>query len=197
MDWAGVTIAMFLLAIIIWFLYMVIGSADWRGSGTKAREAELLAEIQAQRDELVKVRAEISYRAGLLLEEWKRATMDTAIGKQVTDQVNLRFEEHRVAWERAIREDAIAKHKAVTGGQAVEHLIPFTATFGFNPKDARFLGAPVDLIVFDGLTLDALRRIVFLEIKTGDGAALSARERAIRDCVKRGAVEWAELRVGR
>ena len=53
----------------------------------------------------------------------------------------------------------------------------------------------MDFVVFDGLDEGELRRIVFVEIKTG-GATLSARERRIRDAIQRGDVEWRELRLG-
>ena len=61
-------------------------------------------------------------------------------------------------------------------------------------KDARFLGSPVDLVVFDGLSEGRVRRIVFVEVKTG-GAGLTGRERLVREVVRGGKVEWAELRV--
>jgi predicted Holliday junction resolvase-like endonuclease len=57
------------------------------------------------------------------------------------------------------------------------------------------LGSPVDLVVFDGMDEDALREIVFVEIKTGASATLSARERRIRDTVRAGRVRWQELRI--
>lgn len=93
----------------------------------------------------------------------------------------------------AIRADAVLKSRAVIVGKVSEQLVPFLPGFGFNPKDARFLGSPVDLVVFDGLDEGALRRVVFLEVKTG-GAILTARERQIRDAVRDGRVEWDELR---
>ena len=68
--------------------------------------------------------------------------------------------------------------------------------FGFNPKDARFLGSPVDLVVFDGLAAGAVRRVVFLEVKTG-GAPLTTRERQVRDVIEAREVVWAELRLSR
>ncbi|HXL10861.1 MAG TPA: Holliday junction resolvase-like protein, partial [Gemmatimonadales bacterium] len=64
------------------------------------------------------------------------------------------------------------------------------------PKDARFLGTPVDLVVFDGLDEGQLRRVVFIEVKTGEGA-LSVRERQVRDAVQARQVDWIELRVAR
>lgn len=94
----------------------------------------------------------------------------------------------------ALRRDAVARSAAVTMGKVSEQLLPFLPDFPFNPRDARFLGSPVDLVVFDGLAEDAVRRVVLVEVKTGT-AGLSARERLIRDAVRDGRVEWLELRL--
>ena len=96
----------------------------------------------------------------------------------------------------AIRADAVARSLAVTVGKVTEQLVPYLPGFGYNPKDARFLGSPVDFVVFDGLDAGALRRVVFLEVKTG-AAALSTRERQIRDAIESGRISWDELRVGK
>ena len=64
-----------------------------------------------------------------------------------------------------------------------------------NPKDAQFLGRPVDFVVFDGLDEGEVRRIVFVEVKTGV-STLTTRERRVRDAVRAGRVEWQELRAG-
>jgi predicted Holliday junction resolvase-like endonuclease len=63
-------------------------------------------------------------------------------------------------------------------------------------QDVRFLGSPIDLVIFDGLAEGRLRRIVFLEIKTGR-SGLTHRERCVRDVIHAGDIEWAELRVSR
>jgi len=39
--------------------------------------------------------------------------------------------------------------------------------FNYNPTDARFLGSPVDFVVFNGLSGDSPEEVVFLEVKTG------------------------------
>ena len=101
----------------------------------------------------------------------------------------------KTRYTRAVREDAILRSQAVITGKVSEQLLPYLPGFRFNPKDARFLGSPVDFVVFDGLDEGALRRVVFVEVKTGE-AALSARERQVRDAVQGGEVEWAELRLG-
>jgi predicted Holliday junction resolvase-like endonuclease len=96
---------------------------------------------------------------------------------------------------RDIRRDAVSQSRAITRGQVFEQFAAYFPDFEFNPKDAQFLGKPVDFVVFDGLDDGEVERIVFVEIKTG-GAALSTRERRIRDAIQDGRVEWRELRLG-
>ena len=98
-------------------------------------------------------------------------------------------------YTRAVRRDAVLRSEAVTVGKVSEQLVPFFPEFRFNPRDARFLGAPVDLVVFDGLAEGTVRRVVFVEVKTG-GGRLTARERLVREAVESGRVEWLELRAG-
>ncbi len=109
---------------------------------------------------------------------------------------SLYFLVWKLRYSASIREDAVQRSLAVTAGKVHEQLVPYLPEFGFNPKDARFLGSPVDLIVFDGLAAGDVRRIVFLEVKTG-GASLTARERQVRDVVESREVVWAELRLTR
>jgi predicted Holliday junction resolvase-like endonuclease len=101
----------------------------------------------------------------------------------------------RMRYTRMVRLDAVQRSQAVTAGKVYEQLVPYLPDFPFNPKDVRFLGAPVDLVVFDGLSDGAVRRIVFVEVKTA-ASDLSTRERRVRDAVRAGRVEWSELRVG-
>lgn len=109
---------------------------------------------------------------------------------------SLRSQLHeRILAEGEIRADAVRRSSAVVSGKVTEHLAPYMAAFPYDPKDARFLGTPVDLIVFDGMSEDSLREIVFLEIKSGS-ATLSTRERRIRDAVLARRVVWREFRVG-
>ena len=85
----------------------------------------------------------------------------------------------------AARKDAIARSTSVVKGKVAEQLVPFAANFGFNVRDCRFLGAPFDFLVLDGMTEGDLERIVFVEVKTGKGR-LSRREQQIRNALKYG-----------
>jgi predicted Holliday junction resolvase-like endonuclease len=99
----------------------------------------------------------------------------------------------KARYTRAVRQDALQRSLAVTAGKVYEQLVPYLPDFPFNPKDVRFLGSPVDFVVFDGLSDGHVARIVFVEVKTGD-AQLSTRERQVRDAVQEPRVEWYELR---
>ena len=109
-------------------------------------------------------------------------------------EAKVELEKWKMEQEKKIRADAINRSQAVTIGKVTEHLVPYFDDFSYNPKDCRFLGAPVDLIIFDGLSEDKLDKVVFMEIKTAD-SGLSRREKQIRDIIKAGKVEWEEKRV--
>ncbi len=100
----------------------------------------------------------------------------------------------KARYTRAVRQDAVQRSLAVTVGKVYEQLVPYLPDFPFNPKDVRFLGSPVDFVVFDGLSDGQVSRVVFVEIKTG-AAELSGRERRVRDAVREGRVESQELRL--
>ncbi len=90
---------------------------------------------------------------------------------------------------------ALASSRRVLKGQAAEQLAPLSAEFDYLPSDARFLGSPIDYLVFDGLSEDeGPVEIVFLEVKTGK-ARLTAREARVREAVLAGRVRWEELRL--
>jgi predicted Holliday junction resolvase-like endonuclease len=94
----------------------------------------------------------------------------------------------------AIRRDAVVRSRAVTAGKVLEQLVPYLPGFPYHPGDVRFLGSPVDLVVFDGLSDGDVERVVFVEVKTG-GSRLTRRERQVRGAVEAGKVEWLELDV--
>ncbi len=135
-------------------------------------------------------------RAQALYDRWRE--VDIAIIREeqnrlATADARLRFEQWILEKEKEIREDAAARSQAVTMGKVTEHFIPYLPEFGYNPQDARFIGNPIDFVVFDGLSEGALRQVVFVEVKTG-GSALSKRERWIRDVVQAGKVVWEQVK---
>ncbi len=109
---------------------------------------------------------------------------------QVEREAEKLFEKWKKKQVPSIREDAIKGSQAVTLGKSLEHLIPYFPDFPYNPKDVRFLGSPIDLIVFDGLSEGDLREVVFIEIKTGKSSRLPMREKQLKHCIQDRQVSW-------
>lgn len=109
----------------------------------------------------------------------------------------IRFAFWKRDFSKDIRRQSIAQSQATIMGKVTEHLAPFLPDFPYNPKDARFIGSPIDLIVFDGLEDGQLRRIVFVEVKAGKSAGLTARERVIQNAINSGglSLKWETMRV--
>lgn len=129
-------------------------------------------------------------RAREIFESWRLQEREDLsrwraeeLGRLSDEKAAMLFEGWKMREEEAIRSDAIRRSESVTRGKMTEHLIPFFPDFPYNPKDARFLGSPVDLIVFDGLSDEKVSDIVFVEIKTSRNPSLSRREREVRDCI--------------
>lgn len=96
---------------------------------------------------------------------------------------------------RRARKEAVASSRATLLGQVSEQLVPLVPDFDYALEDARFLGAPIDYVVFDGYgDEDADVSVVFVEVKTGN-ARLSRGERRIRDAVRAGRVRFETLRL--
>ena len=64
----------------------------------------------------------------------------------------------------------------------------------FDPAEARFLGAPIDYVVFDGLGSGELREIVLVEVKTGR-SQLNTNELEVERAVAEGRVSFEILRL--
>src|SRR5687768_16474890 len=100
--------------------------------------------IQAAQEQLIKWRTEE-------LENAKQQIWDVLI-----KDANVSLEQWKVEFEKEIRQDAIDRSQSVTMGKMTEHLVPYLPGFGFNPTEVRFIGSPIDLIVFDGLDEDCV-----------------------------------------
>ena len=108
---------------------------------------------------------------------------------------SAKLEQWKIEVEKEIRKDALTRSRAVIKGRLAEQFAPFFAGFGYDPHDARFIGDPVDYIVFDGYTKvkegkeDVPIKIVLVEVKTGK-AGLTYEQRKILEGVKRGLVDF-------
>lgn len=90
--------------------------------------------------------------------------------------------------------------RAVIKGKIAEQLAPVLPDFKYSPSDARFIGDPIDYIVFNGYTDikdnggdDENLEIIILDVKTGQ-ANLSSFQQAIASAVNAGRVRFEVAR---
>lgn len=93
-----------------------------------------------------------------------------------------------------IREDAIKQSRAILAGQFSEQLAPYLPDFPYSPSEARFVGKPIDFIVFKGLDNKSPEEIVFVEVKSGK-AQNSAVEKKLKEVIEQKKVSWKEYRI--
>lgn len=96
------------------------------------------------------------------------------------------------------RRDSTDQSRAVLKGRMAEQMAPMLPGFDYWPADARFLGDPIDYVVFDGYsqgngTSDDME-VVILDIKK-ERAPLSQGQRRIAQAVAAGRVRFEVVRV--
>ena len=105
-------------------------------------------------------------------------------------------ETETLRWEAEMeqaRKSAITQSRSVLGGKFTEQMVPYLPDFKYDPTEARFIGSPIDLIIFPGLARGDPEEIVIMEIKTGRTAQLTPQERKIRQLIEEGMVRWELL----
>ncbi|MHA1949437.1 MAG: Holliday junction resolvase-like protein [Candidatus Thorarchaeota archaeon] len=115
--------------------------------------------------------------------------------------VEKEFQQTWAEQESSVRKDAADRSRYVIKGKIAEHMIPmYREVFKHDPSDARFIGAPIDYLIFDGYTAvkdgnsDELITVVLADIKTGN-AKLNRTERKIKEAVEQGRVRWETIRL--
>ena len=105
-------------------------------------------------------------------------------------------ETETLSWEaemEKVAKSAVTQSRAVLGGKFTEQMVPYLPDFKYDPTEARFIGSPVDLIVFPGLAKGDPEEIVIMEIKTGKSGQLTPQQRKLRKLVEDGMVRWEEI----
>lgn len=108
--------------------------------------------------------------------------------------------EHQQALSQA-QKRSVNTSRAVLKGKMAEQFAPILPEFQYLPSDAKFLGDPVDYVVFDGYTdlRDGEGRaedieIVLIDIKSG-GARLTKGQQAIAQAIQQGRIRFETIRI--
>ncbi len=97
------------------------------------------------------------------------------VGKALTAKLKeLEFRERENVKELEYRErEKDARRESVNGsratlrGQFLERLAPHFPDFPHDPTEIRFIGTPVDYVVFRGISNGNVEKVIFLEVKSG------------------------------
>ena len=101
----------------------------------------------------------------------------------------------------AAQKRSVNTSRAVLKGKMAEQLAPIMPEFQYLPSDAKFLGDPVDYVVFDGYSdfrdgegeAEDIE-VVLIDIKSG-GARLTKGQQAIARAVQEGRVRFETIRI--
>ena len=99
------------------------------------------------------------------------------------------------------RRQSVGQSRAVLKGKMAEQMAPLLPGFAYLPADARFLGDPIDYVIFDGYSTvkddngtDEDVEIVMLDIKQGK-STLTSSQRKIAKAIEAGRVRFEVVRV--
>ena len=117
----------------------------------------------------------------------------------VEQETNFKLSLDKAIKEAQVRSNNTQRH--VIKGQISEKFVPFMAGFEYSPADCRFMGEPIDYVVFHRLhdcvdgqaNIDEVS-VVFLEVKTGQ-AKLNKRQQVLKEVISRGQVKFETLRI--
>lgn len=102
---------------------------------------------------------------------------------------------------KQVQSRSVSSSRAILKGRMAEQFAPIFPEFEYLPSDAKFLGDPVDYVVFNGY--NAFRdgdgradqiEVVLIDIKSGN-ARLTKGQQAIAEAVKKGRIRFETIRV--
>jgi predicted Holliday junction resolvase-like endonuclease len=95
--------------------------------------------------------------------------------------------------QRAVIDDAIRRSRSTIEGQTYEQICTLLPQWKCGtPSDARFLGSPIDYVVFKGLSNNCVEEIIFVEVKTGSSKS-TKRQNSVKNAVRNGKVKFELL----
>jgi predicted Holliday junction resolvase-like endonuclease len=113
---------------------------------------------------------------------------------ELNDRINLLLE-NQDKNIKAARLDATSSQKSIVKGQINENLAVLLPCWKWKVSDSRFLGgAPLDFIIYNGLSEDAITDIILVDVKTGE-AQLNTRQRQIKKVISEGKVSFETIRI--
>lgn len=93
--------------------------------------------------------------------------------------------EKEIEWQEnlvRIRRDVANRQRVGIKGKLTEAFAPFLKGFPFKASECKFIGDPIDYLVFDGLDERDVKKIHFVEVKADKGK-LSKHQKQIKNII--------------
>src|SRR3989338_5724385 len=140
-----VTAVLVVIGIIIGFLIAkyIYDKAKWADK-RKALDAEWKLKIETldnkYKNQILEIQKNSELNVKNLVHEWElKYTNDLAEIKELIQSA-----------EKYLRYDAVKRSKRTLLGKLWEQVSPYLPKFPFRPSDMKFLGSPIDFVIFDG-----------------------------------------------
>jgi predicted Holliday junction resolvase-like endonuclease len=115
----------------------------------------------------------------------------------IEDRARNDLERWKIECTNEIRKDSVNRSRSTLKGRISEQMAPLLPEFPYSPADARFIGNPIDFVVFDGYTKAKDEKgdeisVVLVEVKKGKGK-LTREESLIKKAVEEGRFSWRTI----
>lgn len=137
-----------------------------------------------------------AFIATVLLSNLRNGKIKAEYEQQITQ---LKMEQQQALQDAQRR--SVNTSRAVLKGKMAEQFAPVLPGFNYLPSDAKFLGDPVDYVVFNGYSefRDGSGKaqdleIVLIDIKSGQ-ARLTKGQQAIAQAIQQGRVRFETIRI--
>ncbi|MBU1913913.1 MAG: hypothetical protein KJ563_01805, partial [Candidatus Thermoplasmatota archaeon] len=102
----------------------------------------------------------------------------------------------KIQYGEATAERSLKQSRASINGRIGEQIASLVPGFPYNHSDARFIGPPADLVVFDGLSDGTSEiNVVFVEARTGEKPGLNEDETRVKTAIDKKKVRWELFRM--
>jgi predicted Holliday junction resolvase-like endonuclease len=187
----------FLLLLFLFTLFIYFNTSN-KGLSVKILNQEQTKKILEQ--EIIRLEECIKIKNKKMIEsaEFKeRLDEENETLKKICTKLESTMDSKIKEAVEEARADSIKRQRSILKGQATEHLAPYINS-EYSPKDYKFMGDPIDYIIFDGLgniksKEDTVNKIIFMDIKTGK-SQLNRAQRAIKKCIQEGNIEFQVYR---
>ena len=114
------------------------------------------------------------------------------VQKNLEEKLKERQEELKKSMKRATT-GAQTTAKSVNVGKLLEKVFPTMNDFKWELSDCRFLGEPIDIVIFHGLSTGKVDSIRFLEVKSGK-AKLNDHQKSVKEAIENNKVKYEEFK---